>query len=178
LRAFEPGDVAALHAYLNAPVLAGCRYTPEGFANLAPLSVHQVEGILDHWQKEGESWTLAVVDVESGKLMGHVHADWEWDPHCPSVYVVVAAPHQRQGIGSLALGLAVDFLFRETPAHAVSGWAASWNEPALAFMTCMGFTEAGRRSCAGVRGSTFYSDVAFDLLRSEWISAKGGHRAD
>jgi RimJ/RimL family protein N-acetyltransferase len=174
LRAFEPADTPALHAYLNDPALIGRRYLPDGFADAAPLSARQVEGIVDHWHKETESWTLAITAVECGELLGHARADWEWDPHCPSACVVVAPAHQRRGIGSAALAIALAFLFRETPAHVVSGWASSWNEPALSFMRRCGFHEAGRRPRGGVHAGALYSDVAFDLLRPEWLARKEG----
>lgn len=173
LRAFEPRDVQALVAYLNDPALEGRRYLPDGFPDLAPLSTQHGEGLLDHWHKESRVWTLAIVETESGALVGHARADWEWDPHCPTASVVVAPPHQRRGFGSAALALALGFLFEEIPAHVVSTWAASWNEPALAFALRNGFHEAGRRPRSRFHAGEFYADVAFDLLHSEWEARKG-----
>jgi RimJ/RimL family protein N-acetyltransferase len=177
LRAFELGDAPALCAYLNQPTLAGRRYIPDGFPDLAPMSMRQVEGVIEQWQKETGSWTLAVVDAESGDLLGHIRADWGWDPHCPSACVVIAPGRQRQGIGTAALDLALTFLFDEIPAHVVSGWASSWNELALAFARRNGFQEAGRRPRGGMHAGEFYSEVAFDLLRSEWNVRKGSCHA-
>ena len=168
LRAFEPADAPSAHAYLNDPALAGRRYLPDGFSDLAPLSVRQIEAVIEQWQKENASWTLVITDAASGALLGHARADWQWDPHCPSAHVVIAPAHQRKGLGSLALGIALRFLFEETPAHIVSGWMSSWNEPAIAFARAQGFTEAGRRPRGGVHEGVFYSEVAFDLLRPEW----------
>lgn len=174
LRAFEPEDAPSVHTYLNDPALAGRRYLPDGFSDLAPLSVRQIEAVIEHWQKETEAWTLAILDTASGAVVGHARADWEWDPHCPMVGVVIAPTHQRKGFGSLALGIALRFLFEETPAHIVSGWMSSWNEPAIAFACAQGFTEAGRRPRSGVHEGTFCSEVAFDLLRREWRARQEG----
>jgi RimJ/RimL family protein N-acetyltransferase len=171
LRAFESVDTPQLQAYLNDPDLVGRRYVPDGFSDLVPLSTRQVEAIVEQWQKETESWTLAIADANTGELVGHVRADWEWDPHCPSVCVVLAPAGRHRGYGSAALGLAVGYLFLETPAHVVSGWVASWNDPALAFAARNRFRQAGRRPCAAMHGGVFTSDVAFDLLRSEWETA-------
>jgi RimJ/RimL family protein N-acetyltransferase len=170
LRAFEPADAAELQVYLNHPDLAGRRYLPDGVSDLAPLSMRQVEGVIERWQKEDKSWTLAIVDAASGAVLGHTRADWEWDPHCPWVSVAVAPSHQRRGIGSAALAMALRFLFEETPAHVVSGWMSSWNEPAIAFAAKNGFSKAVRRPRAGVHAGAYYSEVAFDLLRREWMS--------
>lgn len=177
LRALEPSDIPALQVTLNRPELAGRRYVPDGISDFAPLSARQVESIVERWQKEDESWTLAVVDTPSGNLAGYVRADWEWDPHCPSVCVVIAPERQRQGLGSAALDAALAFLFEETPAHVVSGWASSWNESALGFALRNGFREAGRRPRGGVHRGAYFSEVAFDLLRVEWKARKGGRHA-
>lgn len=177
LRAFEPSDVPLLHTYLTHPSLVGRRYLPDGFPDLAPLSVRQVEGVIERWQKETESWTLAVTDAASGALLGHARADWEWDPHCPGVSVVISPEHQRKNAGSAAVAVALRFLFDETPAHVVSGWTSSWNESALHFARRNGFSEAGRRPRAGVHAGTFYSEVAFDLLRTEWEAGKVSRHA-
>ncbi len=177
LRAFEPTDAGALQAYLNAPLLAGRRYIPDGFSDLAPLSSRQAEGVIEQWQKEKDAWTLAVLDAVSGALVGHVGANWEWDPHSPSTFVVISPKHTRRRFGSAAMGLALEFLFLETPAHAVSGWTTSWNEAGQQFMRSVGFREAGRRPRSGVHAGTFTQDVAFDLLRPEWIAQRSQHAA-
>ncbi len=83
-------------------------------------------------------------------------------------------PISDTAVGSAALAIALAFLFQETPAHVVSCWTASWNEPALSFMRRNGFHEAGRRPRGGVHAGVFYSDVAFDLLRPEWLALKEG----
>lgn len=175
LRAFEPEDAPSLRDYLNHPSLSGRRYLPDGFSDSVPLSARQAEAIIERWQKETASWTLAVTEVESGAVVGHARAEWEWDPHCPSAHVVIAPPRQRRGIGSAALAIALAFLFEETPAHIVSGWMSSWNEPAIAFARAQGFAEAGRRPRGGIHEGVFYSEVAFDLLRPEWGKRRAKH---
>ncbi len=168
LRALEPGDAPLLQRYLNHPALAGRRYLPDGVSDVAPLSLRQVEGVIEQWQKDRDAWTLAVLEAACGTVAGHVRAEWEWDPHTPSVSVVISPDHQRRGLGSAALDLALRFLFEETPAHAVSMWIASWNEEAVAFARRNGFSEAGRSPRGGVHGGRFYSQIALDLLRREW----------
>jgi RimJ/RimL family protein N-acetyltransferase len=175
LRAFEPEDAPSLRDYLNHPSLSGRRYLPDGFSDFAPLSARQVETVIERWQKETGSWTLAVTEAASGAVVGHARADWEWDSHCPSATVVISPEHQRRGAGAAALAVALAFLFEETPAHAVSGWIASWNEPALAFALSSGFREAGRRPRGGLHAGAFYSEVALDLLRPEWSERRAKH---
>jgi RimJ/RimL family protein N-acetyltransferase len=177
LRAFESADVAELQSLLNAPELAGRRYLPDEFSDLAPLAQRQVGTLIDQWQKETKAWNLAVVDADSLRLVGHVRADWRWDPHCPSAHVVIAPDAQRRGFGTAALSLALGYLFEETPAHVVSAWVASWNHPGLAFAARCGYARAGQRPRAGMHDGVFFGEVAFDLLRREWQAKEATHRA-
>ncbi len=177
LRAFEPTDVPELQGILNAPGLAGRRYLPDEFSDLAPLAQRHVEALVNQWQKETKAWTLAVVDAGSLRLVGYVRADWRWDPHCPSAHGVIAPDAQRRGFGTAALSLALGYLFKETPAHVVSAWVASWNHPGLAFAAQCGYFRAGQRPRAGVHDSVFFDEVAFDMLRREWRAKEATRHA-
>ncbi|MEW5825423.1 MAG: GNAT family protein [Candidatus Bipolaricaulota bacterium] len=171
LRAFEPEDAAAVASYLNQPDLAGRRYVTGKISNDAPLALVQIHDLFGLWGREEAAWTLAVTDPRTREVLGHVRAEWGWDPHCPSASVVVASDARRRGLGTAALTLAVEYLFLQTPAHVVSGWASSWNHEAISFARHLGFREAGRCPCGGVRDGRLYDEVAFDLLRREWIAA-------
>jgi RimJ/RimL family protein N-acetyltransferase len=120
LRSFELEDAPALHAGLNHPELAGQRYIPWGFSNDFPLSKKQVEGILEKWSEGEKAIHLAVELLSSQELIGHAEYEWEWDPHCPFVSVVIYPPHQHQGYGTEAAGRLLRYLFENTPAHNVS----------------------------------------------------------
>jgi RimJ/RimL family protein N-acetyltransferase len=177
LRPFEPDDVPALEAYLNHPELTGRRYIPWAFSELAPLSRKQVEEISQKWAGEEKSLPLAVVRRETGELIGHAECDWGWDPHCPSLAVVVAPPQQRRGYGSEVLGLLLRYLFAYTPAHTVSCWIADWNQPARQFAARHGFQENGQMRRAGVRQGEYFDVIVADMLRSEWQQLGGAPHA-
>jgi RimJ/RimL family protein N-acetyltransferase len=172
LRPFEPEDVPALSAYLNRPDLAGRRYVPWDTPELAPLSRRQVEEIYQKWSQREKGLLLAIVRRESGDPIGHAECDWEWDPHCPSMSVVIAPVHQRQGYGSEALALLLNYTFAYLPAHVVTAWMADWNQPARQFAARHGFREAGRMRRVGMRQGRYFDLVVADLLRSEWAAAQ------
>lgn len=176
LRPFEPEDVLALRDCLNHPDLEGRRYVPWVFPEDIPLSCKQVEEILVRWGKFEKGFHLALVLRESGELIGHASCEWEWDPHCPFVTVVIAPPRQRQGFGTEALQLLVQYLFENTPAHNVSGWMADWNQAALRFAEKFGFRESGRSRREGLRIGAYFDGVLVDLLRPEWQAIQGGQR--
>ena len=173
LRPFSAGDATALEKYLNHPDLEGRRYLPWRFPEVAPLSLGQIEAVIDEWGKEKDRLHLAVIQRESGEMIGHAECDWDWDPHNPSVSVVIDQGHQRQGFGSQALQLLLNYLFGFMPAHNITAWIAAWNAPALAFAAHHGFRQAGRMRRAGIRHGAYYDVVILDMLRSEW-QAEGG----
>ena len=174
LRPFEPGDAPALLSLLNQPDLAGRRGLPWGFNEELPLSQGQVERVLGKWSEAEESLHLAVVQRTSQELIGHAELDRGWDPHAPSLWLLIAPAHQRQGYGSEVLCLLLNYFFDYTPAHNVSLWAADWNQPALAFARRHGFQECGHWRRDGLRGGVYVDGVIFDILRPEWKARKEG----
>lgn len=177
LRPFEPGDVQGLQAILNQTELAGRRQIPWRFPEVAPLSRQQVEEIVQGWGTAKNALNLAVELLISHELAGHAECDWGWDPHCPSVSIVIAPAHQRRGIGSEVLHLLLRYLFEYTPAHNVSCWIADWNEPALRFVEHHQFRMNGRMRRAGVWQGGYYDMVVTDILRPEWLALRGENDA-
>jgi RimJ/RimL family protein N-acetyltransferase len=174
LRAFEAQDVPALHTYLKHPELAGRRYIPWGFPGEVPLSQNQVEGVFEAWSKKEDGFVLAAILRDSQDLIGHAECEWEWDPRTPGVSVVIAPEHQRQGYGSEALQILLDYLFGQSPAHNVSGWMGDWNQAARQFARKHGFQESGIWRRDGLRNGAYYDGIQVDILRSEWLAREGG----
>jgi RimJ/RimL family protein N-acetyltransferase len=174
LRAFEPGDVPALHDYLNHPDLSGRRYIPWKFSDDLPLALKHAQEIYEKWSEEEEEVHLAVVLGGSGELIGHAEMDWSWDPHCPGVSLVIAPLQQRKGYGSQVLRLLLRYLFESMPAHSISCWVAEWNLEARAFLRRHGFQESARMRRAGIYQGAYFDMVVMDLLRPEW---EGGRYA-
>lgn len=168
LRAFEPEDAQVLLVYLKHPWLAGRRYIPWSFPADFPLSKKQAEAILQKWSEEEKGIHLAVERLDNGSLVGHLECEWEWDPHCPFVAVVIDPAYQSQGYGSEAVRLLLDYLFRNTPAHNISSWISDWNTPALAFARQLGFQESGRFRRDGYRDGRYTDGITLDILRPEW----------
>ncbi|MBC8508056.1 MAG: GNAT family N-acetyltransferase [Anaerolineales bacterium] len=173
LRAFEPDDVTVLHAYLNHPSLTGRRYIPWSHSNDIPLSLTQVETILEKWGKGEKQFHLAVVSSGNDKVIGHANCDWGWDPHCPHISLVIAPDYQRQGYGSEVFNLILRYLYENTHAHNVAGGMNDWNQTARAFAQKHGFKETGKMRRAGLRNGEFYDWIGVDILRPEWQALEG-----
>jgi len=168
LRAFESTDLEAVRAYLNEASMIGRRYIPWKIRDHAPLAAKQIEGVLEAWAEEKKGFTLAVELRETGELIGHAGCNWHWDTHCPGISLAISPSHQRVGLGAEVARLLLGYLFENSPAHNVSGWASDWNEPAIAFARSLGFSESGRIPRCGIRDGRFVEDVMLDILRPEW----------
>ena len=181
LRPFEPEDVKALRDYLNHPDLMGRRHVPWGFPEFLPLIEPQVHAILERWAGEEravvlaidahiqkQAWGLSGETSEVSVLVGHAEFGWGWDPHSPSVSVVIDPEHQRKSYGTEALRLLLQHLFAFTPAHNVGCWIADWNEPSLRFAAANGFRTNGRMRRAGMYQGRPFDLVITDILRPEF----------
>jgi RimJ/RimL family protein N-acetyltransferase len=174
LHSFEAAHQAALQAYLNHPELAGRRYIPWGYPEYAPLSENQVDQIIQDWSQAQKSIHLGVSESKSTDLIGHAECDWEWDPHCPSIALVIAPLYQRRGYGSQVLWLLLRYVFEFTPAHTVTVWINDWNQPAVEFFNSQHFQSAGRMRRAAVHQGEYTDLLVMDLLRREWWEISGG----
>jgi RimJ/RimL family protein N-acetyltransferase len=154
--------------------LIGRRGLPWGFPDVAPLSKQQVEAVVQRWAQAEKSLPLAIVRSDGGELIGHAECDWGWDPHQPSVGVVIAPAYQRQHYGSEALRLLLRYLFHYTPAHCITCWIPAWNEAGLRFAAHHGFQVGGRMRRAGIYQGQYYDLIISDLLRPEWLDLEGG----
>lgn len=173
LRSFESGDAPAWMEVINHPGLSGRRYLPWQYPASAPLSARQVAALIEDWQSYEHGLRLAVIRLPMQVLVGHLSLDWGWDPHAPDLALVIAPEHQRQGLGTQVLQLALRYLFLETPAYNVGAdWVADWNQPAWDFLQKNGFTPCGVVRYAGLQGGLPYNALAADLLRSEWLAGQ------
>ncbi len=173
LRAFEPEDLTALHAYLNYPELTGRRYLPWSFPAELPLSKAQVEKLLKRWSEGEKEFHLAITLQEDGTLIGHANCDWGWDAHCPEIDLTISPAYQFQGFGSEVLALLLAYLFGHTPAHSIGSGMASWNRDAKNFALKYGFRHSGTMRRAGFCNAEYYDWLGMDLLRPEWLAHSG-----
>ena len=101
------------------------------------------------------------------ELVGHAECSWGWDPHCPQITVAIDPARQGAGYGAEVLKTLLEYLFKNTPAHNVSGWMASWNQAALDFTAAHGFKESRKRSSV-MRSPRSFQLVAL-LLSAELL---------
>ncbi len=174
LRPPAPADALALADYLNHPDLIGCRYLPDAFPDDRPLFAGRIDALIEEWNRAERGLHLLIALHGEATPIGYAGADWGWDPHAPSLWVVIAPGWRRRGFGREAAYLLLRYLFGYTPAHNVSAWIMSWNSGARSFARSLGFIENGGPRRLGIRDGAFYDGVIVDLLRPEWKQQRGG----
>jgi RimJ/RimL family protein N-acetyltransferase len=174
LRQFEPDDQAELARIVNHPLFRGRRYIPWGFPDELDLTPQQIEAVLKQWIEAKNELHLAIIDKAAGRLAGYVEFSAEWDPHTPSVSVVVMPDFQSRHVGTEAVSLVIQYCFATTPAHCITCWVAGWNEAGLSFARSLGFKDAGCMRRAGIREGKYFDTRILDLLRPEWNQRHGG----
>jgi RimJ/RimL family protein N-acetyltransferase len=166
LRPIASSDRDDLAAYLNDPDMRGLRQLEDDPA--APLSEGAIEDAVARWAGMQHGMALRVAPAGEDAAVGHIVADWRWDPGSPFVGVAIAPRHRRRGFGSAALDMTLAIVFEQGLAHAVQAWTPSWNEAGIAFLQAAGFTSAGRARRAGRLDDAWYDELAFDQLKREW----------
>ncbi|MHA2297278.1 MAG: GNAT family N-acetyltransferase [Candidatus Hodarchaeales archaeon] len=173
LRPFEPDDSSSIGEYLNHPSIIGRRYIPLD-KDITLLSKKQLDKILEEWCKVEKTMTLAIIEKNANRIIGHATAGWWWDTHCPSISVVIHPDFQRENYGSDVAKALLRYLFLNTAAHQVSCWLASWNSEARSFAKKLGFVENGGQRRVDIRQGKYYDFVVADILKREWIDKHGG----
>ena len=101
--------------------------------------------------------------------VGTVAVEGNWGHGTSAELGIMMEPaHQRKGLGSRAVALALDFAFGESGVHRVWAGVVGDNEPALRFFRHVGFVEEGRAREARFKDRRWWDHVYFSVLEREW----------
>ncbi len=167
LRAVDPDHLDRMVAYLGDPALSGIRQI-EGDRD-RPMSVAELQKALESFAtpQNGEVFGIWRGD----ELVGHTGADWWWDVHSPTLDLVIAPPHQRQGVGTTTFRLMARHLFEDTVARMINVWTPDWNEAGIGFIQHLEMTPIGRSRRTGVRAGRYVDTLVFHVSRQMWEEA-------
>lgn len=171
-RPFEKEDAEALHAYLNHSNVQGRRHIPWKYPADFPLSLSQVEELIDDWNKGEKQANFAVLLKVTGELVGHLTMGWRWDPHCPDIGMVIAPKDRGRGLENQLMDWTLEYLFMNTPAHNIGMDVPDWDKDGRQFIESYGFKLSGRFRRAGIRHGRYFDVLTYDLLRPEWLEKK------
>ena len=109
------------------------------------------------------------VVVANGRDAGHVAVEGDWDEGASAELGIAIDPrHGRQGVGTKALTLAVEFAFRETSANRLWAGVVSSNAAALRLCERVGLVEERRDRDAATEGGRRVDHVYFAVGADEW----------
>jgi len=162
-----PGDAPALFRYRSHAEVA-C------FQSWLPNSVDDahafiVRNISIPFNQNGSWYQLAVRSAATNELLGDLGVHFlDNDERQVEIGFTVAPPHQRRGVGTLAVTALLDYLFTELNKHRVFASVDPRNKASMALLR-----KVGMRQEAHFRQSLFWKgewvdDVVFGILRSEW----------
>jgi ribosomal-protein-alanine N-acetyltransferase len=103
------------------------------------------------------------------EVVGTVSAsNASWSMGYVEIGYMLAASHQGQGLGTRAVRLLVDKLFRETDIHRIFATVSVENEPSCRLLTRLGFAHEGTlREHYLIQGRRI-DEAVYGLLRHEW----------
>lgn len=115
------------------------------------------------------------VVVADGHDAGHVAVEGEWEEGASAELGIAIDPrHRRQGVGTKALTLVVDFAFRETNASRVWAGVVSSNAAALRLCERVGLVEECRDRDAATEDGRSVDHVYFAVVADGWRRIKSG----
>lgn len=117
------------------------------------------------------------VVVADGHDAGHVAVEGEWDKGASAELGIAIGPrHQRQGVGTKALALVVEFAFRETRVNRLWAGVVSSNAAALRLCQRVGLVEEHRDQDAATEDGRRVDHVYFAVAADEWRRIKSANR--
>jgi RimJ/RimL family protein N-acetyltransferase len=161
LRPIEEVDLEFHQQAVNDPRI----WRPTGRPR--PVTREQEREFIEETVPGDDSVWLLVTD-DSTRVGVVALREIEWTDRCGTLGYWIHPDHQRQGYGSEAVALLVDYGFQHLGLHRVEARTFAHNEASRALAESVGFTEEGvERERAFVDGD--YCDVVrYGLLTHEW----------
>jgi len=138
----------------------------------------QVDKLIDRLKERiaADDWSnprtrLMIADKQSDTLFGTVTRYWiSEETSWSAVGIVIFDPsYWRQGIGYQALGMWIDYLFKQFPAWVrldLRTW--SGNHGMVGLATKLGYREEARFRKARIVNGEYFDGLGFGILRDEW----------
>jgi RimJ/RimL family protein N-acetyltransferase len=135
-----------------------------------------------HWtrknyQPDPPTWVrFAICSLDDGRVIGsNGLAFIDWLHKTAETETEIVQPEFRgAGYGTEAKHLLLEYAFETLDLHMVRSQAWAFNTPSCTALRKQGYRDAGRINWTGIKDGAFADDLLFDLLASEWRSARTG----
>jgi len=167
IRPFEASDVDGLHARRNdAEVARWQNWTlpyPHEKARELVDSVSAMDGPAnDDW------WMGAVVERETGELVGDLAVNLTWDSRCSEIGYTLGRSHWGKGYASEAAAAMIEYLFEDVGVTRVAGTLHPENIASAMVLERLGFVHEGHTRLSYWVGDDNSDDWIYGLTRAEW----------
>nr|WP_317413331.1 GNAT family protein [uncultured Solibaculum sp.] len=166
LREYRQEDIEPIQGWVNDPDIT--RFL-DGAVFLYPRSIQQTRSFVEENARAGGP-NFVIAHRHSDEYIGQLELSGvDYRHGVASLGIVVGGKGCRgKGYGSEAIGLALEFAFRQMNLNRVELWVREDNDIALKCYRSCGFVEEGRRrSCYAVDGVR-KDLVLMGILQDEW----------
>lgn len=171
LRDFEPTDLEAFHACASDPEVT--RYLPWGPNELADTGDFLRRKIAEQQAAERMVWDLAVVERESGQLLGSVALRLR-DDRCHAELGYLYARHAwGRGIATEAGRAMLRFAFEHLGLHRVHATCDVENAGSARVLEKLGMRREGYFVESVCRQGRWRDSYFYAILRREWLAQSG-----
>jgi RimJ/RimL family protein N-acetyltransferase len=166
LRDFRREDISGMRAWCNDPDITrylGPRYT-------APIPWEQTEAELDRYLRgDAGGYNLVIADRETGKYLGQCALFMIDQVSRKAELAIVLMPeHLGKGVGGEALGLLLDFGFRQANLNRIWLSVNAGNARAIRVYERAGFSREGVMRQDRYIDGHYQDTVLMSILREEW----------
>ncbi|HWA60695.1 MAG TPA: GNAT family protein [Caulobacteraceae bacterium] len=167
LRPLEGADGPAMHRYLSDAEVT--RWLPEGVLDEAGVQVF----IRAH--KRPSAMAVAVVERETGQLVGHMNFHRWFQPATHEVGWTIAPDRQGRGYATEAAAALIAFAFGPLACHRVIATCQPQNTASWRVMEKLGMRrEAHFRQALHRGGGVWWDEYFYALLAEEYASSGQG----
>jgi RimJ/RimL family protein N-acetyltransferase len=174
LRALEVEDAEALARFAAEETDT---FMYRGRQPLSPLGF--TSWIADvHKAQPPRNIEFAVCLREDARLIGQMgYDDLDWINRTGETGSFLGAPFRNAGLGTEAKHLLIEYGFEVIQLHAIMSTVFEANTRSAAALAKQGYRPAGRLRWHDVKGGIYRDLLVFDLLRDEWLAARGDWQA-
>ena len=170
-RSLEEPDIVEIHKRQNSDCARELAELMDNRPRWSALTLAQVKEGLAEEQKKHHTTLFSIYSGDIPVGVGEWSARWDtWSPYA---WFIIWPEHRRKGLGTEIAQLLLHRSFLENPGHVATSAAGEWNKPAISFLKTLGFKEIGKMRRVGMDSGNYFDLMFFDLLKSEYLNAKG-----
>lgn len=164
LRPMEPEDLEQVRSWVNS------EKTRKLIGSTGPMNREGARAWFERAQNDEHRVWFSVVHREDHRLIGEagllkINQAWR----SADMTMIIGDPgFRRQGLGTEAAHLLLEYAFDSLNLNRLSVWVASSNTPGLAWWQKIGFKQEGVARQAYFHDGTYHDFVIMGLLKEEW----------